>query len=174
MEDQKINTDINLVKEEMIAIWAYLDTYDKIFESINKNQIKILENTAPGFFALVQTALIESSFGRLVRLMDPSYGNKNLCFRSRFCPCYQENILKLANEKFSEVCFEWNSGKYRILKTHLNSPDFSALSRYLPRLKSTVIPWPAGDAERCAMLILKLITSLQTKGKDHAQQRRNT
>ncbi|MBV5334675.1 MAG: hypothetical protein JZU49_02595 [Sulfuricurvum sp.] len=44
MENQKINTDINLVKEEMIAIWAYLDAYDKIFESTDNNQIKILGN----------------------------------------------------------------------------------------------------------------------------------
>lgn len=84
----------------MTSVWAYLDAFDTIYSSTDISQIKILEETAPGFFALTQSALIESALSRVARLMDPkqSCGKKNLNFVTLCQSCAQKEEFKTSCE----------------------------------------------------------------------------
>ena len=54
-----------------------LDTYQELFLIEKDERAKLLAGTAPGFFQVVQVALIESIFMRIFRLMDPSGNDHN-------------------------------------------------------------------------------------------------
>jgi len=126
----------------MISAWAYLDTFDAIYCSTDINQIKILEETAPGFFSLTQSALIESAFSRIARLMDPkkSCGLDNLNFTTLCHRCSEQQVFNNPCEAFSIIAKEWKEGEYESLRTHRNKiqshNDLSMLSQAQPLVTS--------------------------------------
>lgn len=124
MANQRIEV-LDALKQEMTAAWAYLHAYAELFEHPDPRRMKLLEETAPGFFALIQTALIECVLIRLARLMDPQESgrnkmNKNLSFQRLFCPCSIPPGLAEASAQFAEVCRDWNGAKFQSLMAHRN------------------------------------------------------
>jgi len=113
------------IKQEMNAVWAYIHAYSELFEHPDQRRMELLEETAPSFFALVQTALIECVLIRMARLMDPqesgrNNANQNLSFDRLFSSCTDASDLAEAAVQFAEVCRDWQGIKYRQLKEYRN------------------------------------------------------
>ena len=66
------NPDEMLVRigNELKLLWVLLDAYQELFLIEQDKRANLLAETAPGFFAVVQVALIESILMRIFRLMD--------------------------------------------------------------------------------------------------------
>ena len=58
------------IGNELKLLWVLLDAYQEFFLVEQDKRAKLLADTAPGFFAVVQVTLIESLFMRIFRLMD--------------------------------------------------------------------------------------------------------
>lgn len=58
------------IGNELKLLWVLLDAYQELFLVEQDKRAQLLADTAPGFFAVVQVALIESLFMRIFRLMD--------------------------------------------------------------------------------------------------------
>lgn len=61
------------IGNELKLLWVLLDAYQELFLIEQDKRAKLLGDTAPGFFAVVQVALIESMFMRIFRLLDGAY-----------------------------------------------------------------------------------------------------
>lgn len=120
------NFDIDLIfkrlKEEMVSAWAYLDALKQVYENEDNDHIDTLLETAPGFFGLVESSLMESAFSRLARLMDPkqSCGEDNLSFAMLCEHCKAQDGFNTICEGFSKIKNEWKNGKYEKLRTYRN------------------------------------------------------
>ena len=120
------NFDIDLIfkrlKEEMVSAWAYLDAFNQVYGNGDSVHIDTLIETAPGFFGLVESSLIESAFSRLARLMDPkqSCGDDNLSFSMLCENCSEQNGIQKICDNFSKIKCEWKKGKYEKLRTYRN------------------------------------------------------
>jgi len=123
MTDDRLKT-LDLLIKEMTAAWAYLHGYAELFEHPDQRRVQLLEETAPGFFSLVEAAFVECMLIRLVRLMDPPESrnkkDQNLSFGSLFCPCGGNPDLTEAKAQFGKICRDWKgpSSKYRTLKNY--------------------------------------------------------
>lgn len=73
---------LDRIGNELKLLWVLLDTYQELYLVEQDKRAKLLEDTAPGFFTVVQVALIESIFMRIFRLMDAGDigGNANCSF----------------------------------------------------------------------------------------------
>ena len=135
MPDHKFEV-LDALKQEMIAAWAYLYAYVELFEHSDPKRVQLLEKTAPTFFALVQSSLIECVLIRLARLMDPQEsGNKqNLSFSRFFCLCAESQDFAEINAQFAVLCRDWNGAKFQPLKEHRNKVQ---AHNDLPTIKGT-------------------------------------
>lgn len=61
------------IGNELKLLWVLLDTYQELFLVEQDKRATLLAETSPGFFAVVQVALIESMFMRIFRLIDDAY-----------------------------------------------------------------------------------------------------
>jgi len=61
---------LDRIGNELKLLWVLLDAYQELYLVEQDKRAKLLDDTAPGFFAVVQVALIESIFMRISRLMD--------------------------------------------------------------------------------------------------------
>lgn len=61
------------IGNELKLLWVLLDAYQELFLIEQDKRAKLLADTAPGFFSVVQVALIESIFMRIFRLLDEAY-----------------------------------------------------------------------------------------------------
>jgi hypothetical protein len=70
------------IGNELQLLWVQLDAYRELFLIEQDKRANLLTQTAPGFFAVVQVALIESILMRIFRLMDAGDvgGDANCCF----------------------------------------------------------------------------------------------
>lgn len=70
------------IGNELKLLWVLLDAYQELFLVEQDKRAQLLADTAPGFFAVVQVALIESLLMRIFRLMDAGDigGNANCSF----------------------------------------------------------------------------------------------
>lgn len=70
------------IGNELKLLWVLLDAYQELFLVEQDKRTQLLAGTAPGFFAVVQVALIESMFMRIFRLMDAGQigGDANCSF----------------------------------------------------------------------------------------------
>lgn len=116
----KSHEDLNFVKTELVSAWAYLITYVELFDHHDPKRMELLQETAPGFFSLVQSALLDAIFIRLTRLMDPADSSKdgakpNLSFERLFLSNYP-----LAAGKFALVKKDWQCGDLNSLQAYRN------------------------------------------------------
>lgn len=121
----KANEVYQLINGELVSMWGYLATYAELFEHIDPRRRELLNSTAPGFFALVQSALIECCLLRLARLMDlESSGrkkqNQNLSFDRLLQADWQGINSEPVSKIFLAVKNEWENGKYKPLDDHRN------------------------------------------------------
>ena len=54
------NGNLSLLKDELIAVWAYMTAYVELFDHPDPKRMSLLLKSAPGFFALIQSALLET------------------------------------------------------------------------------------------------------------------
>ena len=113
--------NLNLIKNELVSAWAYLITYVELFDHHDPKRMELLLETAPGFFGLVQSSLLESVFIRLARLMDPADSSRdetkpNLSFKKLFLGSNYPH----AAIKFESVNKMWKTGDLKSLQTYRN------------------------------------------------------
>ena len=106
------HTDLNFIKNELVSAWAYLITYVELYDHPDPKRMELLQETPPGFFSLVQSALLDAILIRLTRLMDApgSSGNAsklNLSFKRLFLGNNYPNAAK----KFELVKNDWEGNK---------------------------------------------------------------
>jgi hypothetical protein len=122
--DNDVKEVYHLINRELVSVWGYLVTYVELFEHEDRRRRELLNCTAPGFFGLVQSALIECCLIRLARLMDSESGrggkDKNLSFERLFKAGWHDVNPADAKEKFEKIKKEWNEngGKYKVLNNH--------------------------------------------------------
>lgn len=70
------------IGNELKLLWGLLDAYQELFLLEQDKRTKLLSDTAPGFFAVIHVALIESMLMRIFRLMDAGEigGDANCAF----------------------------------------------------------------------------------------------
>lgn len=70
---------LNHIGNELKLLWWQMDAYQELFLIDQEKRQSLLQNTAPGFFAITQVSLAESILMRMFRLMDPtkSCGDEN-------------------------------------------------------------------------------------------------
>jgi len=112
-----------LLQNEMVGVWTYLINYVELFGHEDAKRIRLIHETAPGFFTVVQASLAESMMMKLARLMDPSESrgskqNKNMSFEQYFE--LGDGRLKHAFACFCAVKFEWKQWKYKPLNQYRN------------------------------------------------------
>lgn len=75
---------LNHIGNELKLLWVQLDAYQELFLVEQERRQSLLEDTAPGFFAIVQVSLAESFLMRVFRLMDgaKSCGEENSSFQN--------------------------------------------------------------------------------------------
>lgn len=81
MEANKNARDLlNHIGNELKLLWGQMDAYQELFIINQEQRQPLLQNTAPGFFAITQVSFSESILMRVFRLMDPtkSCGFENL------------------------------------------------------------------------------------------------
>lgn len=61
---------LDRIGNELKLLWMLLDAYQELYLVEQDKRAKLLNDTSPGFFAVMQVALIESMFMRIFRLMD--------------------------------------------------------------------------------------------------------
>ena len=61
------------IGNELKLLWVLLDAYQELYLVEQDKRAKLLNDTAPGFFTVVQVALIESMFMRIFRLLDEAF-----------------------------------------------------------------------------------------------------
>lgn len=64
---------LDRIGNELKLLWLLLDAYQELFLIEQDKRAKLLGDTAPGFFSVVQVAVIESMFMRIFRLLDDAY-----------------------------------------------------------------------------------------------------
>lgn len=76
------NDMLERIGNELKLLWTLLNAYQELFLVEQDKRAGLLAQTAPGFFAVVQVALIESILMRIFRLMDAGDigGNANCSF----------------------------------------------------------------------------------------------
>jgi len=142
MQNFDIDQIFKRLKEEMVSAWAYLDALKQIYENEDNKHIDTLLETAPGFFSLIESSLMESAFSRLARLMDPkrSCGEDNLSFAMLCEHCEAQDEFKTICEDISKIMFEWKKGKYNTLRTYRNKfhshNDLSRLGNAQPLIST--------------------------------------
>lgn len=114
------NKNLNLIKSELVSAWAYLITYVELFDHHDPKRMELFLETAPGFFGLIQSSLLEAVFIRLARLMDPADSSRdgtkpNLSFHRLFLDDYPN-----AAKKFVLVKNDWIGGNFESLQTYRN------------------------------------------------------
>lgn len=72
------------IGNELKLLWTLLNAYQELFLVEQDKRADLLAQTAPGFFAVVQVALIESILMRIFRLMDEASmgGSANCSFEA--------------------------------------------------------------------------------------------
>lgn len=73
---------LDRIGNELKLLWVLLDAYQELYLVEQDKRASLLADTAPGFFAVVQVALIESMLMRIFRLLDAGNigGNANCSF----------------------------------------------------------------------------------------------
>lgn len=115
------HTDLNFIKNELVSAWAYLITYVELYGHPDPKRMELLQETAPGFFSLVQSALLEAIFIRLTRLMDPADSSRNGTKPNMsFKKLLSGNNYPSTAKKFELVNEKWESGDLKSLQTYRN------------------------------------------------------
>ena len=75
---------LKLIGNELTLLWVQMDAYQTIFLLEREKRRRLMEETAPGFFSVVQFTLFESLLLRLCRLLDPAEqgGNTNISWQA--------------------------------------------------------------------------------------------
>ena len=63
---------LNHIGNELKLLWWQMDAYQELFLVEPEKRQRLLQNTAPGFFAITQVSFAESILMRVFRLMDPT------------------------------------------------------------------------------------------------------
>lgn len=60
------------IGNELQLLWYQMSAYQELFQVAQEKRKALLQDSAPGFFAITQVCLAESILMRIFRLMDPA------------------------------------------------------------------------------------------------------
>lgn len=75
---------LTYIGNELKLLWPQMGAWQELFDIEQEKRARLLAETAPGFFAIVQVSLAESILMRIFRLMDPdkTCGNENAAWQN--------------------------------------------------------------------------------------------
>jgi hypothetical protein len=117
---------LEMIKREMALLSVQLDSYQALYLLEQGSRRNLMDDTAPGFFAVVQVSMVESILMRVARLMDPlkSSGQSNASFSSLF----SDDAHRSVEPEWQGVLNEWkDDGRFgavrRLRNKHLGHND---------------------------------------------------
>jgi|JI10StandDraft_1071094.scaffolds.fasta_scaffold342414_2 hypothetical protein len=99
---------LEIIKSELALLSVQLDSYRAVFLLEQDKRNELVKDSAPGFFALHQMAMVESILMRVSRLMDPekSVGQDNASFKR----LVQFSPFNTHAKDWTAIHEEWNDG----------------------------------------------------------------
>lgn len=93
---------LDILKREVALLSVQLDSYQALFLLEQDKRKRLIEDTAPGFFALTQISMVESILMRVARLMDPEFTGK--CSSAKRNASIRSLMHADANGSIKEKC----------------------------------------------------------------------
>lgn len=120
--DLKAIDILEKLKAEMTSVYCYLETYKGLLCNDDPDKNQTLSDTAPLFFSLVGSSLIDTVFIRIARLMDnPESGRdkyETVTFANFFKQTTNSNV---PNADFSELQKSWKESIFLALRDKVYS-----------------------------------------------------
>lgn len=115
---------ISHIGKELKLLWWQMEAWQSLFLIEQDKRHKLIQQTAPGFFAIVQITMTESILMRIFRLMDKTKIKKNYnsSFQRFLEVLSDEDTLSILREEIQAVLSEWEleTGPYANLKIARN------------------------------------------------------
>lgn len=100
--------DLEIIKSELALLSVQLDSYRAVFLLEQDKRKELVKDSAPGFFALHQMAMVESILMRVSRLMDPEESVRQ--DNASFMRLVQFSPFNTHAKDWTEIHEEWNDG----------------------------------------------------------------
>lgn len=154
---------LEIIKREMALLSVQLDSYQAMYLLEQDSRRRLIDDTAPGFFAVVQVSMVESILMRVARLMDPpkSSGQSN----GSFSRLLSDDTHRSLEPEWQEVLNEWkDDGRFgavrRLRNKHLGHNDLGVWEA--KRQGEVWIPITAGEFDAVASLAKALWALLRS------------
>lgn len=100
--------NLEIIKSELALLSVQLDSYRAVFLLEQDKRKELVKDSAPGFFALHQMAMVESILMRVSRLMDPEESVRQ--DNASFMRLVQFSPFNTHAKDWTEIHEEWNDG----------------------------------------------------------------
>lgn len=119
--EEKVLLLLKQIGNELQLLWYQMSAYQELFLVEQEKRRALLEDSAPGFFAIVQVSLAESILMRIFRLMDPGKFERSKMENSSLGLLQDELSTTspaqcLLKDEVQALRKEWDKGRYSILK----------------------------------------------------------
>lgn len=101
------------IGNELTLLWWQMDAWQEFFEIEQEKRKQIIQQTAPGFFVIVQVTLAESILLRICRLMDPpkSCGKENSSLQHFHQILAADSTFNYLANPINQIIDEWKKDK---------------------------------------------------------------
>lgn len=109
VKNEKLAQLLEHLGNEIYLLWAQINTYQQLYIVESEKRHKLLQDTAPGFFLIVQMSLLESILMRISRLIDPakSCRDENSSFKNLSDCLDQGGSVK---KELQNIFDDWKDG----------------------------------------------------------------
>lgn len=113
---------LNYIGNDLKLLWSQMDVWDVLFVAEHGKRLQLRQQTAPGFFAVVQVTLAESILMRLGRLMDPAKQNsfRNASFPGLLAALPGDTEFSALRQKLEGLQCDWAQAPYSNLQVARN------------------------------------------------------
>lgn len=103
---------LEILKKELALLCAQLDTYQALFLLEQERRAPLINDAAPGFFALTQLAMVESILMRVSRLMDPECTGRGKAQKhnASFRALIRTGVSVAVDQEWACLLEGWNPG----------------------------------------------------------------
>lgn len=119
--EEKVLLLLKQIGNELQLLWYQMSAYQELFLVEQEKRQALLQDSAPGFFAIAQVSLAESILMRIFRLMDRAkFGHRKIenCSFDLLQDelCNKSPAQCLLKDEIQALRKEWDKGRYSILK----------------------------------------------------------
>lgn len=124
--EEKALVLLKQIGNELQLLWYQMSAYQELFQVEQEKRKVLLQDSAPGFFAITQVSLAESILMRILRLMDPAKtgrDNNNAFLLMHDVLNSEDKAQQSLRAAIKRLCDTWNKngeGPYSRLKVIRN------------------------------------------------------